>query len=330
MSTGQKPDLLETDSSHIDLVAINQIRNSRNEDVSLSRFKDTATLIDSLPSVDELSGDVQTCFSNDVVKIGSRDVINDQQLRQIEAVIQGLCPWRKGPFELFGRSIDAEWRSNLKWDRIVDSLGELRGRKVVDVGCGNGYYMFRAADQKPEMMIGVDPSVQFALTFELLQKYANVPSLQFERLGAEHMSLFDRVFDVGMCMGVVYHRKSPIEVLQSLRHSVRVGGHVIVESQTVPGAGTTALFPKDRYAKARNVFFVPTKDCLANWVKRAGFKEVEIVSHTKVTVDEQRRTDLMTFESLADFLDPDDVQKTIEGYPAPWRTVVRGVRKFLN
>ena len=40
------------------------------------------------------------------------------------------------------------------------------------------------------------------------------------------------------------------------------------------------------------------------------------------SLDEQRRTDWMTSESLAEFLDPNDRSKTIEGYPAPLRAVL--------
>lgn len=34
------------------------------------------------------------------------------------------------------------------------------------------------------------------------------------------------------------------------------------------------------------------------------------------TTEEQRRTEWMITESLADFLDPNDHSKTVEGYPA--------------
>ena len=129
-------------------------------------------------------------------------------------------------------------------------------------------------------------------------------------------------------MGILYHHRSPVEILRSLLSTLKVGGFAIIESQSIDGDGSMALFPEDRYAKARNVYFVPTKDCLINWVKRAGFKNVELVSHTKVTVEEQRKTEFMTYESLADFLDPNDDKLTFEGYPAPYRTVVRAERKF--
>ena len=239
------------------------------------------------------------------VTIGQWDDLCDQQFSTMLQTIKLLKPWRKGPFELFGQKIDAEWQSNLKWDRIAPALGSLHGRRVLDVGCGNGYYMFRAAADQPDVVIGFDPSLQFELTFALFQRFARLKNLFYERLGAEHLHVFDRAFDVALCMGVLYHRKNPLEILQQLRKTLRVGGLAIIESQTIPGAGSLALFPQERYAKARNVFFVPTRDGLVNWVKRAGFKDVEVVSHTRVTTVEQRATRWMDFESLSDFLDPD-------------------------
>ena len=238
-------------------------------------------------------------------------------------------PWRKGPFRLFGHEIDAEWRSHLKWNRVREALGDLQHRRILDVGCGNGYYMFRAAAFEPSQVIGIDPSVPFLLSFELMQRYLQLENLQYERLGVEDLEVFHRAFDVALCMGIVYHHRNPISILNRLLKTLRVGGLAIVESQTIDGNGSMALFPEDRYAKARNVYFMPTKDCLVNWVRRSGFKNVEVISHTKVTSEEQRSTEWMAYESLRDFLDPDDNSLTIEGYPAPWRTVIRGERLFV-
>ena len=189
--------------------------------------------------------------------------------------------------------------------------------------------MFRAAAHEPKLVLGLDPSIQFYYVFEMMQRFLQLPTLQYERLGLEHLYVFDQAFDIALCMGVLYHHRSPIEILRNLRQTIRVGGFAIIESQSIDGEGSMALFPEDRYAKARNVFFVPTKDCLVNWVKRSGFKNVEVISHTKVTPQEQRATQDMTWESLPDFLDPDDQNLTIEGYPGPFRTVVRAERKFL-
>jgi tRNA (mo5U34)-methyltransferase len=46
----------------------------------------------------------------------------------------------------------------------------------------------------------------------------------------------------------------------------------------------------------------------------------------KLSTDEQRSTAWANIPSLQEALDPNDPQKTIEGYPAPCRFYVRAVR----
>jgi len=64
----------------------------------------------------------------------------------LRAALVALHPWRKGPFNVGGVHIDAEWRSDLKWQRVAGAIDSLEGRRVLDVGCGNGYYALRMAD----------------------------------------------------------------------------------------------------------------------------------------------------------------------------------------
>ena len=325
-----RPDLLtQFEPQEVDFDKLESARTQRREKLSRPYHAAQAQIISQLPVADEIDGPLSTDLQGDWVSVGSTGNLNDGQHQLIQAAIETLQPWRKGPFRLFGHDIDAEWRSNLKWDRIRPALGELRGRRILDVGCGNAYYMWRAAAHDPAAIVGLDPSAVFYLAFEMFQRYLQRPELQYELLGVEELDIFDRAFDVAMCMGIVYHHRSPIPILNRLLKSLRVGGFAIIESQTIPGEGSMALFPEDRYAKARNVYFMPTKDCLINWARRAGFKNVELVDHTKVTQDEQRSTELMAYESLRDFLDPSDPNLTVEGYPAPYRTVIRGERQFV-
>jgi tRNA (mo5U34)-methyltransferase len=81
------------------------------------------------------------------------------------------------------------------------------------------------------------------------------------------------------------------------------------------------LLPPGRYAKMRNVWFIPSVDTLTVWLQRAGFENVRVADISATTVREQRSTDWMQFESLRDFLSADDPCKTIEGHPAPVRAV---------
>lgn len=326
----ERPDLLEQLLPNVDLKEVRNLRKIRQAEMELPRGVKLAEAIEPLPTANDFNKPLDFDFGSDAISIGKRTDLSDEQHTLLTAAIEQFHPWRKGPWNFFGQAIDAEWRSNLKWDRIEPALGDLSGKRILDVGCGNGYYMFRAAAQNPELVLGLDPSVPFFLLFEMVQRFLQIKNMQYDRLGCENLNVFDRCFDLAMCMGVLYHQRNPVQILRDLRNSLVVGGRAIIESQSIPGDGSMALFPANRYAKARNVYFVPTKDCLVNWATRAGFKDVEVVCHTPVTTDEQRSTPFMTYHSLAEFLDPNDPQKTAEGYPAPWRTVVVGTRKYLD
>ena len=258
-------------------------------------------------------------FSGDVVKIGGADELSESDTSKVYKTLQDFMPWRKGPFEVFGINIDAEWRSERKWNRVLPELPDLRGRIVADIGCNNGYYMFRMAQYNPKLVLGFEPYLQHYFAFKTLNQFAGVGNLSVELLGVEHISLFPNCFDVVFLMGILYHRSSPVDVLRDIRASMSPGGVLIVESQGIQGDEPQALFPERCYAKVPGTYFVPTGACLVNWLSRAGFIDVKIFYSHSMSSKEQRRTEWMDFESYDDFIDKSDPTLTVEGYPAPIR-----------
>jgi len=264
-------------------------------------------------------------FDNDRVVIGERGEIDDQLHQKIHTVLKEFMPWRKGPFSVFGIEIDAEWQSQRKWNRIVPVLPDLSNKVVADIGSNNGYYMFRMATQKPACVLGFEPYIQHYYTFKALNQLAGQQNLHVEPFGVEDIGLFPETFDVVFLMGIIYHRISPIEMLRDIKDSMKSGGALILESQAIPGDEPVALFPAKTYAKVPGTYFVPTANCVANWLKRVGFKRVEFFAAHPMNSEEQRKTDWMTFESYSDFLDPADQSRTIEGYPAPIRIYFKAI-----
>ena len=318
-------DYLKPHSKTIALDEINIIRLERCEWLKKKGAQPYIEAVNKLPIFKSKHVD----FSGDTVCVGQKSELTAQQHDDLLVAMERLLPWRKGPFNLFDHFIDSEWQSNLKWDRVLPHLDNLEGKTIADIGCNNGYYMFRMAHQNPELVIGFDPMPRFNYIFNLINRFAQLPNLQFELLGAEHVHHFRKLFDVVLCMGILYHNRNPMQVLSGIWESMKPGGQLIVEAQGIPGEGSHALFPEDRYAKARNVWFVPTAECLANWIRRVGFKEVECFSIDETTENEQRTTKYAPWESLNDFLDPNDKSKTVEGYPAPVRICIKA-RKRTN
>ncbi|SUB70897.1 tRNA (mo5U34)-methyltransferase [Pluralibacter gergoviae] len=243
-------------------------------------------------------------------------------MKGIAQLMRNLMPWRKGPFSLYGLNIDTEWRSDWKWDRVLPHLSELTGRTILDVGCGSGYHMWRMIGAGARLAVGIDPTQLFLCQFEAVRKLLGGDQrAHLLPLGIEQMPPLN-AFDTVFSMGVLYHRRSPLEHLLQLKDQLVSEGELVLETLVVDGDENTVLVPGDRYAQMRNVYFIPSAPALKQWLEKCGFVDVKIVDMNITSTDEQRRTEWMTTESLADFLDPDDASKTVEGYPAPLRAVL--------
>jgi len=250
----------------------------------------------------------------------SSAVVSEEDKQQLEAGLRGLTPWRKGPFELFGTHIDTEWHSDWKWDRIKDHISPLHNRLILDVGCGSGYHCWRMLGEGAARVVGIDPSFLFLMQFEAIKKYCGpTAAIHLLPVRMEDVSPNLEAFDTTFSMGVLYHRRSPIDHLLELKGTLRKGGELVLETIVTDGDLGYSLVPEDRYSMMRNVWYIPSIPTLELWLRRAGFSDVRCVESNVTTTEEQRATEWMNFQSLKDFLHPDDPSKTIEGYPAPRR-----------
>lgn len=267
------------------------------------------------------------CDFKSAVQVGQSTDLSPVQRQQLEEVLFGLMPWRKGPFDLFGIHLDAEWQSDRKWDRIVGKISPLKNRNIIDIGCGNGYYMLRMLGEEANRVVGVDPSPRFVVQFDLLKRLIaeGVPA-HILPVRAEQLPSGTPLFDTAFSMGVLYHRREPLSHLNEISGVLKPGGEFILETLIIEGQPGECLVPAERYAQMRNVWSIPSLDTLIDWMQQAGYTDIEVLDINRTTTEEQRRTPWMQFQSLSDFLDPQDHTKTIEGYPGPVRAAIRATR----
>ena len=279
-------------------------------------FKQWQKVIHNLPPVHLSHIELKT-----KVQFGEATDITAGQAQQLRHLLQQLKPWRKGPFTIAGIDIDTEWRSDFKWDRVLPHIAPLAKRTVLDVGCGSGYHLWRMRGEGADFVVGIDPSQLFYAQFQAIKHFNPDPAVNLIPIGIDDMPELKQ-FDTVFSMGVLYHRRSPLEFLQQLKSQLRPGGELVLETLVVEGDENTVLVPGERYAKMRNVWFIPSVAALSHWLKRVGFNNVRLADLNHTSLAEQRKTDWMENESLIDFLDATDHSKTIEGYPAPLRAVI--------
>ncbi len=244
---------------------------------------------------------------------------NDEH--ELKALLMQLSPWRKGPYHFHGVDIDTEWRSEFKWDRLKDAITPLKGRRVLDVGCGNGYHCWRMRGAGARTVIGIDPSILAVLQYHVTRHFAGEQGVYVLPLRMEDLPKNLNGFDTVFSMGVLYHRRSPLDHLLDLKSCLRPGGELVLESLIIEGGVHEVLVPEDRYGKMPNVWFLPSCDTLAAWLRRCGYTDIKLIDVSQTTTAEQRQTEWMRFESLQDFLHPQHPELTVEGLPAPSRAI---------
>lgn len=279
--------------------------------------KDNAQIYATLQDLKPIECEYQIA---DSIKIFAPN-LDENYKAHIRQIALDLRPWRKGPFEIFDTFIDSEWQSFIKFNLLKPHL-DLGGKSVCDVGCNNGYYLFRMLEMGAKKLVGIDPGIRVYMQFLFLDKFIR-SGIEFEPLGVEHLGLWGRKFDTIFCLGVLYHRPDPLATLKQLKNALNPSGEVYLDTMYIDMTGDFALVPKLSYSKIPNIHFVPTISALQNWCERAKFRDFEVLETSTTSPNEQRKTEWIYGESLGEFLDPHDNTKTIEGYPAPKRVYVR-------
>lgn len=297
---------------------LEQIRKEREKWLGWKDNKRREDLLKKLPSLQDVHVKIEDTVILDSLSIceNEKEIVFD--------IAQELKPWRKGPFKVFDTFIDTEWKSFIKYNLLKPHFN-LKDKIVADIGCNNGYYLFRMLEQDPKKLVGFDPSVLYKQQFDFLNHFAKT-KISYELLGVEHLPFYEHKFDTLFCLGVLYHRPNPIGTLKDLLQGLEKGGELILDTFMIDGDEPVALSPGRTYSKIPNVYFVPTICALQNWFEKAKFSSFEILEVKKTDLEEQRKTDWIEGESLNNFLDPNDSNLTIEGYPAPKRVYVKAKR----
>jgi tRNA (mo5U34)-methyltransferase len=284
------------------------------------RFGDLPGWLEALEQLPEVNTD--QIELKDKVALSSSQTLPEETLQQIDQSLRALIPWRKGPYQVHNSFIDTEWRSDWKWDRVLPHLDSLKNRTILDVGCGNGYHCWRMLGEGAQRVIGIDPSPRFIVQFNMIKHFIGEAPVDVVPLGIEDLPADLQAFDTTFSMGVLYHRRSPMDHLRELKATLRPGGQLVLETLVIEGKLGDVLVPEGRYAKMNNVWFLPSCDTLVSWMRKCGFKNPRVVDFNTTSTEEQRASEWMTYHSLAEFLDPEDSSLTAEGHPAPMRAVI--------
>ena len=284
------------------------------EQVKDKRIENWKKIISNLPLINTTKVDLL----NGITVQGKWDSKDKQRT---EEDLMQLVPWRKGPFMIQDIFIDAEWQSNMKWERVLDLNIELKGKNILDIGSGNGYYGFRMLGKGAEFVVCLEPNVSHLTQFLVLNHFINSDRIKMVPRRIEEISFLDKCFDLVFSMGVLYHQRNPESHLNLLASHLKEGGQIILETLIAPDEYGQALIPKSSYANMANVWFIHSRKGLEDLINKLGLKILKMGPSVKTMPEEQRATKWMPFRSLVDGLSQ-GLDRTVEGLPSPDRVVL--------
>ena len=247
------------------------------------RIDNWSKIITSLPKLQDTKVD----FNKEVLISGNW---KEQKRKKAKELLLELIPWRKGPFEIGDISIDAEWRSNLKWERFLELNIELSGKTILDVGSGNGYYGFRMLGQGADSVVCLEPNLSHLTQFNAINNFDQSEQIRMIPERIEELSFADKCFDLVFSMGVLYHNREPNLHLKLLASHLKEGGAIVLETLIVPEKYGEALIPDTTYANMRNVRVIHTELGLKKIINSSGLKIIE--SSEKITTCKTSKSSL--------------------------------------
>ena len=209
-------------------------------------------------------------------------------------------------------------RAHVPAVRLPESLA---GRRALDVGTFDGFWAFEL-ERRGAQVVGIDvdqipppdtpqhrwAAVQEELAgsvpgtgFHLLKRWfgsaverraVNVYDLDLERAGGA----FDLVF-VG---AILQHLRDPVRALERCRDVLVPGGRIVLFEPVDPKLSKKSEpMARLRINETIWTWWYPNRACLLDWVRTAGFRDVQELGLTKVTDSTGTTQQLLTVHALA-------------------------------
>lgn len=108
----------------------------------------------------------------------------------------------------------------------IEDLAPLKGKRVLDIGCGGGILADAMARQGAQVL-GVDLATKALKVAKLHALEANTQGVEYREISAEALALEQPgSFDVVTCMEMLEHVPDPSSVVRACAALVKPGGHV--------------------------------------------------------------------------------------------------------
>jgi 2-polyprenyl-3-methyl-5-hydroxy-6-metoxy-1,4-benzoquinol methylase len=116
-----------------------------------------------------------------------------------------------------------------KPEEVLTMIRPLKGKKVVDIGCGTGYFSFRLVDSGA-VVVAADIDDRFLGYVDSVKQARNISSkyLQTRKVQPDDPMLEKREADVVMIVNTYHHLENRVEYLKKVKAGLKKTGYVVI------------------------------------------------------------------------------------------------------
>jgi SAM-dependent methyltransferase len=147
---------------------------------------------------------------------------------------------------------------------IILASGQLAGRSVVDMGCGDGYYTIRYWDEgRPRALTGVDAA---AAAIRVAEEQKQGRPISLHVADVHRLPFPDNSFDVALVQSILHHDDHPADII---REAFRLAPVILIHEPNGNNWGLKVIEKVSRYHREHGEKSYSSRQ-IACWVEGAG------------------------------------------------------------
>lgn len=240
-----------------------------------------------------------------------------KDLPETESFVAEFLPqlgtFLQGPFPLPGKRVSrSAWDCRGKagaYKGCGINPASLRGKRTLDIGCNAGYDTFYMNALGAAESIGLEPHL-FYMHAMFLNAVYDHPGVSFLNAGWEDLNrTYLGDFDWVSCLGLIYHIREPMHLLEKIASIMRPGSRLLMETHVLSETSRQSYFVEDAFWGDATYWWIFGDECLMGMLRSSGFKDARLV-----------------FKADCDSRNPGNPRTTVEGHAAgarAWFTATR-------
>lgn len=134
---------------------------------------------------------------------------------------------RSSTDDLINRFESPERDAYQKPEDVLKYLGDLKGKKIMDIGAGSGYFSVKLAE-KGAHVIAADVSDEFQTALAERIKDNNLKNIELRKIPYDSPDLADSEVDMVLIVNTYHHIENRIDYFKKVKKGIKQGGELVV------------------------------------------------------------------------------------------------------